>query len=134
MFITCLVSVLLSLLITFPFCYECTSAFYRLTSLNESIYNLIWYKLPVKYQPYIGMMLTPVQNVRELSGYDLIACSLETFRKVKMLTEKVSCIDKYRENMFFVSFVDAENGWIAVCNDQFALNGTRVNERKERGA
>lgn len=81
-FIIKIFAFLISLVVTFPYCYAATNASCSIQSLNESVFNAIWYKLPVKYQHYIKMMLMPPQNTRQLSGYDLIDCSLETFRKV----------------------------------------------------
>lgn len=82
-FIMCIVCIIVSLLVTFPYCYTASIAFERIQSLNASVFNTIWYKLPVKYQHYIKMILMPSQNARELSGYNLINCSLEFFLKVK---------------------------------------------------
>lgn len=69
---------------TYPYCYAATFASESIQSLNASVFNAIWYNLSVKYQHYIGMMLMPSKkhvNFRHVN-YDVINCSLETFRKV----------------------------------------------------
>lgn len=82
LFLSNVASVIISLIVTFPYCYAATIAFDKIQSLNGSIFNTFWYKLPVKCQRHIVMMLMPAKYIRELSGYDLIVCSLETFRQV----------------------------------------------------
>lgn len=53
-----------------------------MVSINAIIYNVHWEQLPAKYQRYIKLMLTLAQYTREMSGYGLVTCSLETFQKV----------------------------------------------------
>lgn len=81
-FVNIVFTAIISLAVTYPFCFHSTNAFESMISINQNVYNIVWYKLPVKYQHYIKLMLIPSEHIRELSGYGLINCSLETFRKV----------------------------------------------------
>lgn len=129
-FLYCLIAAIVSLFAIFPYCYAATNAFECIKSLNASVFTASWYELPVKYQHYTKLMLIPAQRARELSGYDLINCSLETFRKVNMdfqfffqFSRKITLnvllfINMHIEKMLFTDF---EIGWIAVCYDKFDL-------------
>lgn len=80
-----LIAAAVSLLLTYPYCNMASTAFSNVQLLHAWVFDIKWYKMPVKYQLYIKMMLIPAQNTRELSGYHVIDCSLETFRKVKTI-------------------------------------------------
>lgn len=82
-FVMSIITALLSLFVTLPLCYVSSFSLGRVQSLNESIYCTNWYKFPINYQHYIIMMLMPAQNTHEFTGYSIINCSLETFRKVQ---------------------------------------------------
>lgn len=84
-FIADIFTVLVCMCVLFPFCYISTYAFESLKSINKCIYNINWYELPLKNQPYIKLLLLSSQGIRELSAYGTFNCSLETFKKVHLI-------------------------------------------------
>lgn len=65
-----------------PYCYQATITVKYLEENSRKVYNSKWYKLPVKQQMNIKLLIIYSQITREISGYGYIACSMPIFLRV----------------------------------------------------
>lgn len=69
---------------TLPFCYHATHVLRSLNENSNRVYNSLWYKLPVKKQHKLILLIIYAQKERNIDGFGLISCSIRTMLKVRI--------------------------------------------------
>lgn len=80
----CSLAALLSALIpTFVYCYFSEGLTADLLEVSDILYESMWYKLPNQEQKLLILPIQRAQRVFRLNGFKFVACSLDTFSRVK---------------------------------------------------
>lgn len=80
-------SLFTQILFNYITCYNANNVTSKALSVAEITYNIHWYKLPVKKQRFVQMMIRRAQKPFYLKGYDIVECSLSTFLKVNLIRQ-----------------------------------------------
>lgn len=73
---------LTGLIWTFLYCYYATQTVDLLTNTANTIYNSNWYTYPIYIRKYFLLILARSQIPVYFTGFKIVRCSLETFKKV----------------------------------------------------
>lgn len=66
------------------FCYFSAMISIQLTWIGQNAFDINWYKLPMKQQQFIKLIIMFSQIRRTVNGYGIFNCDLRTFIQVNI--------------------------------------------------
>lgn len=67
-----------------PYCYNATNTLDTLEENLDRINSSVWYKLDARDQLDLKFLISYAQQNREITGFNFVVCSIQTFLKVKI--------------------------------------------------
>lgn len=73
----------LNVIMCYVYCYFSEQVTGIAVDIGDVVYKSLWYKMPVKDQILIGLVIVRAQKEFRMSGFGIIECSLELFLTVR---------------------------------------------------
>lgn len=71
-----------TMIMCYVYCYFSERFTERAFDIGDMSYNSLWYKMSMKEQKLVGLVIRQAQKEFRMSGYGIIKCSLGAFQSV----------------------------------------------------
>lgn len=99
------ISLIVSLCWPFLCCYFATLTSDRIFLISHVVYGSKWHLYPLKLQKYITLVIARSQQDAQLTGFNLIGCSLFTFGNVRLEYLKVHRFFTFLKHLIFFLYL-----------------------------